>query len=299
MTLWSQAASLVYKCTKKFSGGKGSDGGTVAVVRMDGPIMAGGRMNKSLNLRTIKKPLEKAFTNKKFNAVAIILNSPGGAPVQSSLIANAICELKNQYPKKVYIFIEDVCASGGYWIASAGDEIYANPASLVGSIGVVSAGFGFHNFIKEHGIERRIYSAGENKVRLDPFSASKEEDREWLASLQQEMHSLFIQQIKTQRGDKLNGQDAQLFNGDVWLAAQAKELGLIDALGDLDVVMRHTYGDKVKLVALNPNKSGFAQMMNSRQGSALSDGVNHGLAQLPAAMMDEVELRAQWARYGL
>lgn len=266
-----------------------SDAAQIAVVRMEGPIGTGGRYgNRTLSMQTMAKPLEKAFASKRYKAVALLINSPGGSPVQSSLIAKRIALLKQKHDKPVIAFTEDVAASGGYWIACAADEIYADPASLIGSIGVVSAGFGLHRLIKEYGIERRVYSQGENKVRLDPFQAAKEEDRDWLLGLQAQMHDLFKAHVKARRGEKLKGSDEELMNGDVWLAGAALELGLIDGQVELRDLMQQRYGEKVKLVVINKSNEGFARLFGAQN-----------LPNLPQALMAELEGRLLWERFRL
>ncbi|MEP0455899.1 MAG: S49 family peptidase, partial [Roseibium sp.] len=209
-----------------------NDGPVIPVVRLQGPIGMATPLRPGLSLATASLPLERAFSVKKAPAVALIVNSPGGSPVQSRLIFQRIRDLAKETEKDVLVFVEDVAASGGYMIALAGDEIIADPSSIVGSIGVVSAGFGFPDLLKKIGVERRVYTAGENKVILDPFQAEKPDDIEYLKNLQLEIHEIFIEMVKTSRGDVL-ADDPEIFSGKFWTGGSARDLGLIDSLGDL------------------------------------------------------------------
>ncbi len=240
----------------------------------------------------------KAFTDKEAPAVAISLNSPGGSPVQSRLIYRRIRDLAAEHQKKVFIFVEDVAASGGYMIALAGDEIIADPSSIVGSIGVVSASFGFPELLKKIGVERRVYTAGSNKVTLDPFQPEKKADIERLKSLQLEIHETFIDMVKERRGAKL-AEDQDLFTGLFWTGIKAQQLGLIDGLGDMRSFLRKTYGDKVKLKLVEQKRSLLGRKV---------PGVDMALGNLDPAsiaahlgdgLLSVAEEKALWARYGL
>jgi signal peptide peptidase SppA len=269
-------------------------GPTVSVVRLQGSIASGGgRFSKNINIQTAADPLERAFKLKPSKAVFVIINSPGGSPVQSSLVAKRIRYLADKYKKPVFAVVEDVAASGGYWIACAADEIHADAASIVGSIGVIRAGFGFDELIARYGIQRRVTTAGENKLKLDPFQPEKESDQVWLKGLFENLHQTFIDHVRARRQGKLQGEDASLMNGDVWLGPQALELGLIDGLGDLISVAQDKFGPKVRF-----------QLFEQRRGGVLSMfGARLGLGQPEASWADQAiaaaEERALWARFGL
>ena len=219
----------------------------IPVVQLQGMIMAGGsQFRPALNLATVSPLLKKAFDDKRAPAVAISINSPGGSPVQSRLIFRRIRDLAEENDKKVFVFVEDLAASGGYMIALAGDEIIADPTSIVGSIGVVSASFGFTDLIKKIGVDRRVHTAGKNKVTLDPFQPEKKADVEHLKSLQLQVHQVFIDMVKERRGDKLVD-DEDMFTGLFWSGMKGKEMGLVDELGDMRTVLRERYGEKTNL----------------------------------------------------
>jgi len=238
---------------------------SVNVVRLHGMIGTGGR--SALNDAALAPVLERAFSKGKPVAVAISVNSPGGSPVQSSLIGSRIRRLSEEKGIPVFAFVEDVAASGGYWLASCADEIFADTASIVGSIGVISAGFGLQDLIARYGIERRVYTAGKSKSMLDPFREEKQEDVERLTSILGGVHDVFIQHVKTLRGAKIT-QDIDVFTGEVWLAERAKELGLIDEIGHLVPTLKNRFGDKVKLRVIEQKRS-FSQ----RFGLSISDSV--------------------------
>ncbi|NTJ41501.1 S49 family peptidase [Agrobacterium larrymoorei] len=266
----------------------------VPVVRMQGAIMAGGsQFRPALNLASYAPLLDKAFSMKDAPAVAISLNSPGGSPVQSRMIYNRIRQLAEEKNKKVLIFVEDVAASGGYMIALAGDEIIADPTSIVGSIGVVSGGFGFPEMLRKIGVERRVYTAGENKAILDPFQPEKEGDIEYLKSLQLEIHKVFIEMVQMRRGSKLKD-DPALFSGLFWTGMRGLDLGLIDGLGDMKDVLRRRYGEKVKLQLISGGRSLFGKKVPGVDLSA-----NSIAASAVSGLADVAEEKALWARYGL
>ncbi len=273
------------------------DGVTIPAIRLHGAIMAGGSpLRPVLNLATIAPLLEKAFSVKDAPAVAISINSPGGSPVQSRLIYQRIRDLAQEKRKRVLIFVEDVAASGGYMIALAGDEIIADPTSIVGSIGVVSGGFGFPDLLKKIGVERRVYTAGENKVVLDPFQPEKERDIEFLKGLQLEIHDIFIQMVKSRRGSLL-ADHPDLFSGLFWTGQRGQELGLVDALGDMRGEVKKRYGEKARLELIQPARSLFGR----RQPGAAVAGAMAGplVASAAAGLVDAIEERALWARFGL
>lgn len=266
----------------------------VPVVRMQGAIMAGGsQFRPALNLASYAPLLDKAFGMKDAPVVAISLNSPGGSPVQSRMIYNRIRQLAEEKNKKVLIFVEDVAASGGYMIALAGDEIIADPTSIVGSIGVVSGGFGFPEMLRKIGVERRVYTAGENKAILDPFQPEKEGDIDYLKSLQLEIHNVFIDMVKLRRGAKLKD-DPTLFSGLFWTGMRGVDLGLVDGLGDMKDVLRRRYGEKVKLQLISGSRSLFGKKVPGVDLSA-----NAIAASAASGLAEVAEEKALWARYGL
>lgn len=253
---------------------------TVAVVRLSGAIGMQGR--GGLNDASIGPVIEKAFSKGKPVAVALEINSPGGSPVQSSLIGARIRRLADEKNIPVIAFVEDVAASGGYWLAAAADEIYADPSSVVGSIGVISASFGAHEFIKEHGVERRVYTAGQSKSMLDPFRPEQPEDVERLKTLLGDIHTNFIDYVKERRTGKLSeGQD--LFTGEIWLAKRAAELGLIDGIGHIQPLLKERFGEKVQFRCYGVKKGLLGRF-----------GV-----QLVQDAVQGIEERAAFARFGL
>ncbi|GGD07854.1 S49 family peptidase [Aureimonas glaciei] len=277
-----------------------SDAIIVPVVRLSGTIMASsGPLRQSLSLAGVAGALDKAFAVKKAPAVAILVNSPGGSPVQSRLIYQRIRDLAAEKNKTVLVFVEDVAASGGYMIACAGDEIIADPSSIVGSIGVVSGGFGFVDMIHKLGIERRVHSTGENKARLDPFQPERPEDIAHLLALQAEVHETFIDLVKASRGDRLVD-DPDLFTGQFWSGKRGLSLGLVDGLGDLRAVLRERYGVKVKPTLVQPNRGLFGRRPATGIGTAggMLDParIGAGAAEQLAVMAEE---RLAWARFGL
>ncbi|EPE99387.1 S49 family peptidase [Rhizobium grahamii] len=271
------------------------DGVVIPVVRLHGPIMSGGsQFRPTLNLASAAQVLEKAFSFKDAPAVAISLNSPGGSPVQSRLVFSRIRDLAREKQKKVLVFVEDVAASGGYMIALAGDEIIADPTSIVGSIGVVSGGFGFPELLKKIGVERRVYTAGENKVILDPFQPEKEKDIEYLKTLQLEIHQVFISMVRERRAGKLKNDDV-VFSGLFWTGTRGLELGLIDGLGDMRQELKRRYGAKTKLELVMPARGLFGRRIPGISSANL-EGAGAGLA---TGLVDAAEEKALWGRYGL
>lgn len=253
---------------------------TVAIVRMSGAIGMAGR--GSLNDVSLAPVLERAFRKGKPAAVALEINSPGGSPVQSSLIGGRIRRLSEELDVPVLAFVEDVAASGGYWLAAAADEIFADESSVIGSIGVISAGFGAHVFLARQGIERRVHTAGKSKSMLDPFRPENEEDVARLKRLLNDIHANFIQHVSARRAGKLDPK-ADLFTGEIWLARRAVELGLIDGIGHLKPVLQERFGKKVKF-----RRYGIKKPMLSRFGLRLAQEA-----------MASVEERAEFARFGL
>ena len=270
---------------------------TIPVIRLHGTIMAGGnQFRPALSLATTAGLIEKAFSFKDAPAVAISINSPGGSPVQSRLIYKRIRDLAEERNKRVIVFVEDVAASGGYMIAIAGDEIIADPSSIVGSIGVVSASFGFQEMIKKIGVERRVHTAGQNKAILDPFRPEKKEDVERLKALQLEVHETFIDLVKERRGGKL-ADDPDLFTGLFWTAKKGIELGLVDGLGDMRAFLKLRYGQKTKLQLVSLPRGLFGRKLGI--SSAQSQGLGQEIAAAAAdGLLDAAEERALWSRFG-
>ncbi|MDU0292703.1 S49 family peptidase [Saccharothrix longispora] len=267
-------------------------GPVVAAVRLHGVItptptpMA----RNTISVQTVETALTRAFDHDRLVAVALLINSPGGAPTQSALVAERIRELAAKKKVPVLAFCEDVAASGGYWLACAGDEVYAHGTSLVGSIGVVSSGFGLNGLIERYGVERRVHAAGENKVRLDPFSPEKPEDVEWLKGLQAQLHEQFVAWVRERRGAKLKGTDDELFNGEVWTGAKALELGLVDGVGTLRSVVAKRYPD-AEIAVAEPRRPLLARLGMAGATTRSGDFLLEGLAAL--------EERARWSRFGL
>ena len=254
---------------------------TVNVLRLFGVIGGGGRFGASaLNDASLAPVIEKAFKKGKPAAVALAINSPGGSPVQSSLIGARIRRLSEENNVPVWGFCEDVAASGGYWLATAADKIFVDESSIVGSIGVISASFGFHEFIGRYGIERRVYTAGEDKSMLDPFRPERAEDIERLKKLQAIIHQNFIDQVKSRRGGLLTRED--IFTGEIWAGREAVEIGLVDGIGHLVPKMKEIYGDKAELNVIGQRRSLFQRM-----GAP-------GASDLISAAEDRVE----WSKYG-
>ena len=264
-------------------------GPIVPVVRLSGVIGYVTPLTPGLTLAGVARTLERAFAIKRAKAVAVVINSPGGSAVQSHLIYARIRALAAEHKKPVIAFVEDVAASGGYMIACAADEIIADPSSIVGSIGVVSASFGFDKAIKKLGIERRVHTAGERKVMLDPFQPQKADDVRHLKSLQKEIHAGFIDLVKKGRGKRLKGPDKTLFSGEFWIAGTAQKLGLVDGLGDVRSVLRARYGKKVAMPLVAPSQSWF----HRRMPGVIEPG------DWAAGALSAIEARAWWARYGL
>jgi signal peptide peptidase SppA len=275
----------------------------IPVVKMQGAIMVGGSpLRQNLSLANVAGPLQKAFDMKDSPIVAIVVNSPGGSPVQSRLIYSRIRELAEEKQKRVVVFVEDVAASGGYMISLAGDEIIADETSIVGSIGVVAASFGFVDAIQKLGIERRVYTAGKNKVSLDPFQPEKKSDIAHIKTLQEDIHEIFIDMVKDRRGSKLSD-DPDIFTGMYWTGRPAKEKGLIDGFGHMSAVLKERYGKKTRLELMQGKKTLFGRpvpAVDLTNGQSAVSSIGADIAQtLPGSILDEASERALWARYGL
>ena len=260
----------------------------VAVVRLQGVItpQSSPLSRGVINLVALETALKAAFETPGLQAVALAINSPGGSPTQSALVADRIRGLAAEHDVRVLAFCEDVAASGGYWLACAADEIVAHATSLVGSIGVVSGGFGLDELIARYGVERRLHTAGESKARLDPFAPERPEDVAWLRGELEQLHRLFIAWVTERRGDRLTGGDA-LFTGDVWSGTRALELGLVDELGTMHAVLARRVPD-AELKVIDARKGLLARL----GGPGLAAGA------VPA-LLDGLEQRAAWARFGL
>lgn len=270
-----------------------SDVPTVPVVRLSGAIGIQTPLRPGLTLAGVAKSLDRAFGMSNARAVALQINSPGGSAAQSHLIFQRIRALADEKKIPVFAFVEDVAASGGYMIACAADEIVCDPSSIVGSIGVVGGSFGFEKLIDKIGVERRLYTSGENKAMLDPFLPEKAEDVAKLKAIQKDIHEHFIALVKSRRGDKLDSRESALFTGEYWTGSRAKELGLIDSIGDLRGTLRARYGEKVKTPLIV--ERGFF----GRKTPGV--GLDHLFASpsLAEDFVSTLEARALWARYGL
>lgn len=266
----------------------------VAVLRLTGAIGAVSPLKPGLTLHELDDAIEKAFSLKSAKAVALAINSPGGSPVQSAMIYRRIRALAEEKELPVYAFAEDVAASGGYMLALAGDEIHADVSSIIGSIGVISAGFGFDKAIKKLGIDRRVHTAGLNKLSLDPFSPEKPEDVERLKALQLQVHEAFIGMVRERREGRLNGEDDELFSGAFWSGGKAMEFGLIDGLHDMRGFLKSKYGDEVKLKVMTAEKSWIKRRLGVRQ-----DDISMLPPSWAADMIAAMEERSLWSRFGL
>jgi signal peptide peptidase SppA len=274
----------------------------VPVLRLSGAIGMVTPLRPGLALASVAGALDKAFTASRLPAVAVLVNSPGGSPVQSHLIFQRIRSLADEHGKKVYVFCEDVAASGGYFLAVAGDEIYADPASVIGSIGVISAGFGLDKAIARLGIERRVYTAGLNKGTLDPFLPERGDDVARLKAVQRDIHDVFIGVVKDRRAARLRGPDAELFSGAYWSAARALEFGLIDGIADVRAKMRSLFGEKIELRVIPMAKPGLLSRLRRGPGFGTALGPGAGAAfdgSVSGDILATLETRALWARFGL
>ena len=256
----------------------------IAHIKLNGVIGNVGKFKQGIDFSGQEEIIEKAFSLKKAKVIAISINSPGGSPVQSHLIYKFIRDKAKKNKKKVIVFAEDVAASGGYLIACAGDEIYANSSSIIGSIGVIYSSFGFTELIKKIGVERRVHTAGKNKSTLDPFLDEKNEDIERLKNIQLDLHEDFIRVVEESRGTKLNKSEIELFSGEFWSGSKAKKLGLIDGIGNANEILREKFGDDVVIKKFEKSKSWFAKKLAS----------SNQMDQL----INILEERSIWQRYG-
>jgi signal peptide peptidase SppA len=271
----------------------------VAVIRMHGAIGVGGFGRRGLSLAALEPLIKRAFS-RKVRAVCLLINSPGGSAVQSSQIANLIRLYSQDKKMPVFAFTEDVAASGGYWLALAADEIYADPMSVVGSIGVISASFGFQDLMAKIGVERRVHTQGENKSLLDPFKPENPDDVRRLKEIQADIHAQFKKAVRQRRGERLVASDETVFTGDIWAGERALELGLVDGLGDMRTIMRRKYGPDVRIMMIdrpaNWLQRSFGRFLPGGGAATYAGNVASGFA---GDMLAAVEERALWARFGL
>jgi signal peptide peptidase SppA len=270
----------------------------VPVVRLSGLIGSVTPLRPGMSLAGVARTLERAFAIKNAKAVALVINSPGGSPVQSRQIYLRIRQLAAEKKLPVLVFVEDVAASGGYMIACAGDEIFCDPSSILGSIGVVGGSFGFQELIKKVGVERRLYTAGTHKAMLDPFLPENPDDVARVKALQREIHAIFIALVKQSRGAKLKGTDDVLFTGEYWAGETSVSLGLADAIGDLRSTLRARYGDKVLTPVIAPSTGLLSGLFGRKSAGAGTLGELDGIRGLPDELISALESRAIWARFG-
>ncbi len=267
----------------------------VAVLRLNGTIGVSGGLRPGLTMSALAGPISRLLADKTIAAAALVINSPGGSPVQAALIHDRVRLLAREKGIKVMTFAEDVAASGGYMLALAGDEIYAHANSIVGSLGVVSAGFGFDKLMEKIGVERRVHTSGERKAMLDPFQPEQPRDVAHLEALQKEVHETFKTMVKERRAGKLKGEESDLFSGAFWTGAKAQEFGLVDGLGDLFAVARAKFGTKVEFRVVTQRRSWFGW---GGPSSRHADGAPER-AQWAHDLIVAIEDRALWSRFGL
>ena len=263
----------------------------VSVLRLSGIIGQLGPFRTGLTAYSLEEAIQRAFAPKRLAAVALLINSPGGSPVQSALIAKRIRAAAEKRHVPVLAFTEDVAASGGYWLACAADEIFVDENSIIGSIGVISSGFGFAEAIARLGIERRLYTAGERKSLLDSFLPEKPEDVARLTRLQTEIHASFKSMVSKRRGNRLKGEEGDLFSGEFWTGQRAVALGLADGLGELRATVKERFGERVRIKVIPPQRGGWRRRLGLT-GPA-------DAAAWPAALLAAFEERALWSRFGL
>ncbi|MGL3111634.1 MULTISPECIES: S49 family peptidase [Bradyrhizobium] len=270
----------------------------VPVVRLSGVIGAVTPLRPGMTLATVARVLERAFSYRNAKAVALVINSPGGSPVQSRQIYLRIKQLAAEKKLPVLVFVEDVAASGGYMIACAGDEIICDPSSILGSIGVVGGSFGFQEAIRRLGVERRLYTAGAHKAMLDPFLPENPDDVAKLKAIQREIHQIFIALVKESRGARLNGADDTLFTGEYWAGESAIALGLADSIGDLRSTLRARYGEKVLTPVIAQPTGLLSGLLGRKAPGAGQLSALESMAGLPDELISAVETRAIWAKFG-
>ncbi len=268
----------------------------VSVVRLAGVIGQSGMFGGRINIESVGPALQRAFRQPGLKAVALEINSPGGSPAQAALIHNRIRALATERDVPVMAFVEDVAASGGYWLATAADEIFVDDNSIVGSIGVVYSGFGFHEALGKLGVERRLYTAGEKKALLDPFLATKPADLDRLRRVQEEFHDNFKTLIRARRGARLDENDSDLFSGEFWVGRKGVGLGLADGIGDIRSVLRERYGRKVVMRKIGRPRGWLARRL--RPGLFLGND-DQEAGSLAGDLLGAIEARLWWSRYGL
>ena len=273
----------------------------VPVIRLSGVIGLTAPLRPGLSLATLARTLDRAFGVRRAQAVALVINSPGGSAVQSHLIFRRIRELADEKRVPVIAFVEDVAASGGYMIACAADEIVCDPASIVGSIGVIGAGFGFPEAMRKLGIERRIYTSGSHKSMLDPFVPEKEEDVQRLLAIQRDIHELFIGLVRSRRGKRLVGPEQSMFSGEYWVAGAAKAFGLVNLIGDLRSFLRQRFGSEVMAPLIGTERTLLGRRVPGVDSalSRLFAPQGWDRAGLAEEIISAIEARAMWSRYGL
>ena len=262
----------------------------IAVINLQGVIGNVGKFDKGINIDNVNPLLEKAFKEKKFQAVAINVNSPGGSPVQSELIYQRIKELSLEKKIPVFTFAQDVAASGGYFILCAGDKIYAHDSSIIGSIGVISASFGFEKAIKKIGVERRIYTEGKNKAVMDPFSPEDPDNIKILKAVQRDIFANFKNIVKNSRGKKLKKTDEALFNGAFWSGTESKKIGLIDEIGNMREIMKKDFGKKIKFIEIKVKKKGLVKDLLASKFDDFSENIIDNI-------FNKIEERSSWNRF--
>ena len=259
----------------------------IPTLRLSGVIGQAGFMRSGINITLLDKLIDRLFSDKKSPAVALIINSPGGSPTQSSLIAEKIINKSKEKNKKVIAFVEDVAASGGYWLACASDEIYIDTNSILGSIGVISPGFGFVDLLKKIGVERRVYTSGKSKSFLDPFQETKEDDINRLKDIQEQIHENFISYVKSRRGDRIKDTNfEEVFSGLFWVGHKAIELGLADGIGSIYEIINQRFGKKAKIKFIDQKKSFIQKKLSSSLINA-------------EEIHQKIEEKAIWSRFGL
>ncbi|MFW6077380.1 MAG: S49 family peptidase [Hyphomicrobiales bacterium] len=272
-------------------------GPLLPLVKLHGTIGVGSPLRPGLNLDMLNSSLERAFSYRNVPAVLLSINSPGGSAVQSALIHNRIRQLAQRKNVKVISFCEDVAASGGYWLATAGDEIYADHASIVGSIGVIYAGFGFVEALDRLGVERRVHTAGKSKMMLDPFQPQRDDDVARLKDMQADIHETFKTLVRTRRDGKLKVDDDELFSGAFWSGGQAREIGLVDGLGSLHDVVTEKFGAEAILKPVTKSAGWMRRLRMPPQVARPPSG--HLAAGLADEVIETLEARALWQRFGL
>jgi len=291
-------ASLIDRCMAWLPARWRRGAAVVPVVRLSGLIGAVTPLRPGMSLSGVAKMLERAFSMRNAKAVALLINSPGGSPVQSRQIYLRIRQLAADKKLPVLVFVEDVAASGGYMIACAGDEIFCDPSSILGSIGVVGGSFGFQDLIKRIGVERRLYTAGEHKAMLDPFLPENREDVARLKAIQREIHTIFIALVKQSRGARLKGADDVLFTGEYWAGETSVLLGLADGIGDVRSTLRARYGEKVLTPLIAPATGLLSGLFGRKSPGAGAMSLADGISGLPDELISALESRAIWAKFG-